>query len=58
MQGGLGEIVRRYTATHRCGGKLKLLNVNQRVMGLLKTTKLVTVFEIFEDEPTAVESFN
>lgn len=56
--GGLGEIVRRYTATHRSGGKLKLLNATKRVADLLTITKLITVFEIYEDEDAAIASFS
>ena len=36
---------------------MKLLNPNKRIRDLLKMTKLLSVFEIFEDETTAVRSF-
>jgi anti-sigma B factor antagonist len=55
--GGLGEIVRSYTTVKRAGGELKLLNATQRISDLLTITKLVTVFDIFEDEGAAVASF-
>ena len=54
---GLGEIVRTYTTVSRQGGKLKLLNLTKRIKDLLAITKLLTVFETFESEPEAVESF-
>ena len=54
---GLGEIVRTYTTVSRQGGKLKLLNLTKRIEDLLAITKLLTVFETFESEPEAVESF-
>jgi anti-sigma B factor antagonist len=55
--GGLGEIVRSYTTVKRAGGELKLLNATKRISDLLTITKLITVFEIFEDEATAVKSY-
>src|SRR6266852_4277042 len=48
--GGLGEIVRSYTTVKRAGGELKLLNATKRISDLLTITKLITVFEIYEDE--------
>jgi anti-sigma B factor antagonist len=55
--GGLGEIVRSYTTVKRANGELKLLNATKRISDLLTITKLITVFEIFEDESEAVKSF-
>jgi anti-sigma B factor antagonist len=55
--GGLGEIVRSYTTVKRAGGELKLLNATKRISDLLTITKLITVFEIHDDEPAAVKSF-
>lgn len=55
--GGLGEIVRSYTTVKRAGGELKLLNATKRISDLLMITKLITVFEIFEDEAAAVKSY-
>jgi anti-sigma B factor antagonist len=54
---GLGEIVRTYTSISRQGGKLKLLNVSKRIYDLLVITKLVTIFDSYEDENEAVRSF-
>ena len=54
---GLGEIVRTYTTVSRQGGKLKLLNLTKRIEDLLAITKLLTVFETFESEQEAVQSF-
>jgi anti-sigma B factor antagonist len=56
--GGLGEIVRNYSTTMSNGGKLKLLNATKRINDLLTITKLITVFEIFDDEAAAVASFS
>lgn len=55
---GLGEIVRTYTSVSRQGGKLKLLNVSKRIYDLLVITKLVTIFDSYEDEQEAVRSFS
>ncbi len=55
--GGLGEIVRSYTTVKRAGGELKLLNATKRISDLLTITKLITVFEMFEEEAAAVASF-
>ena len=54
---GLGELVAGYVAVKDIGGKLKLLNLNQRVRELMVMTKLLTVFEVYEDESEAVKSF-
>ncbi|MBI1764643.1 MAG: STAS domain-containing protein [Acidobacteria bacterium] len=55
--GGLGEIVRSYTTVKRAGGELKLLNATKRISDLLTITKLITVFEMHEDEAASVASF-
>jgi anti-sigma B factor antagonist len=54
---GLGEIVRTYTTVSRQGGKLKLLNLTKRIQDLLAITKLLTVFETFDNEQEVVRSF-
>lgn len=55
---GLGELVRAYTAVTRNGGQLKLMGVAKRIKDVLALTKLLTVFEIFETEREALESFS
>ncbi len=54
---GLGEIVRTYTTVKNNGGDLKLLNLTKRIEDLLAITKLATVFESFDSEQDAVNSF-
>jgi anti-sigma B factor antagonist len=54
---GLGEIVRCYTTVSRKNGRLKLLNLTKKIRDLLSITKLLTVFETFETEDEAVNSF-
>ena len=55
---GLGEIVRTYTTVSRQGGSLKLLNLTKRIEDLLSITKLLTVFETFDTESEAIQSFS
>jgi anti-sigma B factor antagonist len=55
---GLGEIVRTYTTVSRQGGNLKLLNLTKRITDLLAITKLLTVFETYDSENDAVQSFS
>jgi anti-sigma B factor antagonist len=54
---GLGAMVMIANAFKRTGGKIKLLNMNKRNIELLVMTKLATIFEIFNDEVDAVNSF-
>lgn len=55
---GLGEIIRCFTAIRKGGGNLKLLAPNQRLIDLLTITKLVNVFDWYNDESSAVKSFS
>jgi len=55
---GLGEIVRTYTTVSRQGGQMKLLNLTKRITDLLSITKLLTVFETYDDEADAVRSYS
>ena len=54
---GIGEMVSGFTTVTNHGGQLKLLGLTKRVKDLLQITKLYTVFEVFDDESTAVRSF-
>jgi anti-sigma B factor antagonist len=54
---GLGEVVRTYTTVSRQGGSLKLLNLTKRIEDLLSITKLLTVFDTFDSEAEAVQSY-
>jgi anti-sigma B factor antagonist len=54
---GLGELVGAYTTVTNSGGALKMLKVQGRALDLLQVTRLMTLFEFFEDEAEAVESF-
>ena len=54
---GLGALVMSATTLRKSGGNVKLLNLNRRNIELLVMTKLATVFEIFNDEQDAVNSY-
>jgi anti-sigma B factor antagonist len=54
---GIGELVSSFTTVGNQGGKLKLLSLTKKVHDLLSITKLLTVFEVFEDEAKAIQSF-
>ena len=54
---GIGELIANYTTLKRGGGQLKLLNLTDRVQNLLVITKLLTVFDAFDNEAEALKSF-
>lgn len=55
---GIGELVGAFTSVRNAGGDLKLLNLTKRVHDLLQITKLCTVFDVWEDEASAINSFS
>ncbi|PYS78412.1 MAG: anti-sigma factor antagonist, partial [Acidobacteria bacterium] len=54
---GIGELVSSYTTIQREGGQLKLLKLTQKIKDLLTITKLLTVFDVYDDEAEALNSF-
>jgi anti-sigma B factor antagonist len=54
---GIGEMVSAFATVANQGGVMKLLNLTNRIKGLLQITKLYTVFEVFDTETGAVHSF-
>ena len=54
---GIGELVSAFTTVRNGGGELKLLNLTKKVHDLLQITKLYTVFDIKDDEASAIKSF-
>lgn len=54
---GLGTLVYSFSTFRKQGGTLKLLNLSRRNIELMLLTKLETVFEVFDDERSAVDSF-
>ena len=55
--GGLGQLVASFGSVLRAKGALKLMNISSRNHDLLSITHLVTVFESFDSEAQAVQSF-
>ena len=55
---GIGELVSAFTTVRNQNGELKLLKLTKKVHDLLQITKLYTVFDIKDDEATAVQAFS
>lgn len=55
--GGLGTLVALRTSAQNAGGTIKLTNLTTRVGDLLQVTKLLTVFDVYDSEAEAIESF-
>jgi anti-sigma B factor antagonist len=55
---GIGELVSGFTSVANQGGVLKLLGLTKRVKDLLQITKLYTVFDVYDDEASAVRSYS
>jgi anti-sigma B factor antagonist len=56
--GGLGTLVALYTTAQNSGGSIKLARLTPRVGDLLQVTKLLTVFDVYNSEEEAVQSFS
>jgi anti-sigma B factor antagonist len=54
---GLGTLVLAHSKFQNAGGGMRLLNLNRRHMELLVITKLSTVFQSFDEEQAAIDSF-
>ena len=54
---GIGELIANYTSITRDGGQLKLLNLTEKIRDLLVITKLLTVFDAYESEAEALNTF-
>ena len=55
--GGLGQLVSSHITLDKKGGALKLMHMTESVHQLMAITKLLTVFDVYNDEPEAVASF-
>jgi anti-sigma B factor antagonist len=53
---GLGELVSSYTTIRNKGGDVKLLKLTSKTRDLLQMTKLLTVFDVYDDEAKAIAS--
>ncbi len=54
---GIGQLIKSFTSVTRRGGEMKLLHPIQTLQQILIVTKLTRLFEIFDNEETALESF-
>jgi len=54
---GLGVVVAAYTSVQRKKGRIALLNLGRSTRQLIVMAKLMTIFETYDDEDTAVDSF-
>ena len=55
--GGLGELVSSHVTLDKKGGALKLMHLAESVRELMTITKLVTILDVYDDEPEALASF-
>lgn len=55
---GLGTLMGGLSTVRNAGCSLKLLHVNEKILNLLRITRLSSLFETFEDEEEAIASFN
>ena len=54
---GLGEMIACYTTASKAGGAVKLSHTTAKIQDLLSITKLITVFDTFDTEQLALDSF-
>ena len=54
---GIGELVSSHTTITGKEGQLKLLNLQAKIKDLLAITKLLTVFDVYENESEALNSY-
>jgi anti-sigma B factor antagonist len=55
--GGLGSLVGVYSSARSSGADIKLIGLGQRIKDTLQVTKLVTVFEVYDNEQQAIDAF-
>ncbi len=54
---GVGELVRSYVTGQNAGAQIKLLGLTGKLREVLVITKIITIFEVFDNETAAVLSF-
>ena len=55
---GVGELLASFVSVQNAGGRLKLEKINPKILLVFKITGIIRLFEIFEDEETAIKSFS
>jgi len=54
---GLGDLLASHNAVNKQGGQIKFLHLTHRLHELMMNTRLLTVFDIYETESAALDSF-
>ena len=54
---GLGELISSYVTVSSKGGQIKLVHLTERLKDIMTVTKLLTVFDVYDNEPDALSSF-
>ena len=54
---GLGELISSQVSLSNKGGEIKLIHLTESVRDLMTITKLLTVFDVYDNEPDALASF-
>lgn len=54
---GLGELISTYVTVSNKGGQIKLVHLTERLKDIMTITKLLTVFDVYDNEPDALASF-
>jgi anti-sigma B factor antagonist len=54
---GIGELMTNYTSLRNQGGELKLMNMNKNVRNLLQVTRLYTIFDVHDNQDSALKAF-
>ncbi len=55
---GIGDLAAALTAVQRQGGELKLVNLTPKLVDLLRITRLNSIFDIRDDENSAIQAFS
>ncbi len=55
--GGLGTLVALYASARKAGGEIKLSRLGPRANEVMQITKLLTIFDVFDDVDAAIASF-
>ena len=55
---GVGMMAAKLMTVRKAGGDMKLVNLTTRTHRLLSMIKLLSTFEVFEDQPSAIRSFS
>ena len=54
---GLGELISSYVTLSNKGAQIKLVHLTERLRDIMTITKLLTVFDVYDNEPDALASF-